>query len=691
MFFIYLSFAILQAPGAPNCPNPAGANSPPLAQQLCYHSTADGDRLANQTNTTAAQGATTFVTNIGTADEVASFIIGVVLMLMALEAATSSANSVSSVVGNFASKVGNVSKSLAYGGAALAATSPFIAAKLAYRTVDRRADVTNKLSRGAFALTSRIPVLNGLTRKTLMAGMTMNRRREEAETQEIMSATNGMSAGEKRQVLGSFRSNVARGAGIERLTDTRGEQRTAAVLAQNLASKEVRDQEASEIRRAVGERAENDPVLRNLSASERQAAIAERTEKAMVMHQRDQLQEQEHRAKQIGDVSMLDEIDALREKDMRLYASDEERDAAAKTIVDDTSKSKEVTKDAAADTEVLTRLLEQAGVLDIGRDGKLTSVKDKELKDFVNAIKPYNKDLAGNLDYWANFLDNSIDKTGGGAKSITREQAMQAKVSEGDDGVQRAISTANVGRGLFTGNAKTGVQASIKDIAKGIHNYRTGKGGVAQPTVQLRNLNQERAINDLAGHVAAGTMNTKGAADALEQYLDANGSMADIAGYGVSEIRKVLEELIKKHEAKISASLDAGKNGTADMVTVKNLKDLTDSISPIMAALKGAGKPGVSPEVDKARIEAINNVKISVGSMGTRTIADAVGSAGVFPQLAEKNRRSLVDFIGQANKDKSLRVQVLEHTLKNMSGNKDYRGTVAQQVQHAIGSNAPLT
>ncbi|MEK6837974.1 MAG: hypothetical protein AABX69_04955, partial [Nanoarchaeota archaeon] len=211
MFFIYLTFAILQTPATPTAdtasPVPAGqaaAPTPPastgLAAQVGYR---ESEELRGG-NTTA------FLTTVGNADDVASFIVAVALMLMALEAATEAATATHSAVGKFASSVSSGSKALAFGAATVAASSPWLAAKMGYRKLDQHTDITGKASNIGLRLANKIPLpfVGDTVRQTLMKGMTMNKGRAETKASEFAGAMKGKTPDQIRVAQGALRSGI---------------------------------------------------------------------------------------------------------------------------------------------------------------------------------------------------------------------------------------------------------------------------------------------------------------------------------------------------------------------------------------------------------------------------------------------------------------------------------------------------
>jgi hypothetical protein len=167
-FFLWLTFAVTQGS--------TGAGG--LAPALKF----------NVTNTAA-----TFLTTIGNSQDIASFIVGITLMLMGLDAAVSSASAVSDTLGGFAKKTASASKALG----SLAATAPLLAGYYGTRGtgryIDRRMDISGKAATGAAATIGQIPILRSFVRKPLSDLMTRNKRMDMAESKELQAGLEGMS------------------------------------------------------------------------------------------------------------------------------------------------------------------------------------------------------------------------------------------------------------------------------------------------------------------------------------------------------------------------------------------------------------------------------------------------------------------------------------------------------------------
>ena len=213
-FFLYLTFAILQDPSA-TCtptPTPSGAAAggtvapatPPPTPADC--GLAGKLKLYDAANLERPDSLQTFLTRVGDSGSVASFIVATAMMFFALETATEVAGQVDKSLGEFAGKVGGVSKALAVGAATIAATSPFLAAKAGYGIADRRLDMTGWASKQGLRTLGRVPILGKYLRKPLVAGMMMNKRKDAAEGAEAQKMIQGMSADQKRITKSTYAS-----------------------------------------------------------------------------------------------------------------------------------------------------------------------------------------------------------------------------------------------------------------------------------------------------------------------------------------------------------------------------------------------------------------------------------------------------------------------------------------------------
>lgn len=627
MFFIYLTFAILQQqpPSPPPAPSggtpPQGGATTPAAPQAA--SGLAGHLQYAPSPELQASGATGFLTRVGTSEDVASFIVAVALMLMALEAAVEAANAVDSSVGAFAGKVGSASKGLAFGAAALAASAPWLAAKFGYRTVDKRYDITGKASGLGLRVANKIPIAGQYLRKPLMAGMTMRKREAASEAQELLSATSGMTADQKRIVQGGFRSVV--GSTVGNLSDqvlgegvrkkiggawySQGDQQAAALLAKDLASEATMGEDQRNLEGAIEASIKNDARFANLSGDDKEKLAEYMAADTNLQRRRQQFAELKQQAERTNDHELLDYIKAEQKKDPRLHESESKRQEKAQKAGQDPTKFKNLSADAVSDTYMLSQAMLGAGIAKVNANGVLQLEDDPAKREaFLDAVKAQNKLAGENLDYWIDQIENNT--AANGDKGMEMAKATRARVELDDNGNRRTYVNPEVSKDLsshvatvlspLTGKPTFG-QADPLGTVFGIRDRDriadSVKGGIT-----LRNSRESSAMNDLKGFSTAGQMGTSQAVAALRNYLDAKGNPLDLAN--LPEFEKTVKAFIEEQVTKMSApGLISGDLATG--FTVTNAAEFNKHLKPITRLFGQLGKPGVSKAYEEQLLEAL--------------------------------------------------------------------------------------
>lgn len=583
MFFIYLTFAILQtspAPPADTTPPATGqqaGQTPPTASEA-----GSGTGLSGQLGlyhpTLTEQGGQ-FITAVGTSDDVASFIVAVALMLMALEAAVEAASAVDSTVGKFASSVGSASKGLAFGAAALAASSPWIASKFLGRGIDKRYDLTGKAATAALWTTNKIPLAGQYARPFLMRKMMERTREAQTERAELKTARAGMTERQNRLVeagqhstVGTIAGNLADKvvnlapegskrrrvmsalrSGLGGAWHTKGEKLalmdTAGDLASEATGAEVQRNEENRIEAALErediQRQAADPNYQKRSKVEIGKIAENRAADVVRQRRAEQLNVQEVQAKRLNDHATLDAIKAARKKDPLLWTDPGKRQEKIDDISQNIEKIKQIDEPVRLNTALLTGLMLSRGVAQRGANGTVAITDDKILRDkLIEDVAGQDKKMAKALDAFIRLMQNSSvtnAKTGVVTPGMAENVATQGRMETDANGDIRFARTPAAGTTVLgkAGEALTKavpVLGKIPLIGEATGISLMGEGGMGELTAAtggaggriLRSTNEQGALDALKELGKNNAMTDPAATIALRGFLDANGSIADL-------------------------------------------------------------------------------------------------------------------------------------------------------------------
>lgn len=144
----------------------------------------------------------------GNSNHIASFIIGVTLMMMGVGVAVKASQQASSTFGSIAGRIAGAGQQiggrLAVGAAAAPAAAIGYGAYRGARAVDRRADITGRASRLGLRTLGRVPGVGAALRPALLRGATFRRREAAAEgaaeAKETLGYTKFLSPEEQQMV-----------------------------------------------------------------------------------------------------------------------------------------------------------------------------------------------------------------------------------------------------------------------------------------------------------------------------------------------------------------------------------------------------------------------------------------------------------------------------------------------------------
>ncbi|MCE9586147.1 hypothetical protein K8R04_02400 [Candidatus Uhrbacteria bacterium] len=398
-FFLWLTLAVVQ-----------GANS-------------GGGGLASALSFDVPEGAATFITSIGDAQSIASFIVGITLLMMGLDQAVKSASAISKTLGGFAEKAKGAGMSLGR----LGATAPFLAAgygaaygaRGAARYADKRLDLTRKVSAAGLQTLGRVPVVGSALRPTLAKGLTM--RRDEAakqakEAADLMAGVGKTGTDAELRMVGK---TFGMGTSAFR---TLGARAGSAKVAEILSSDDLRDREAKRNKTAFID----DIKKRNpgISEDEAKAGSDVMSKEAANREQAKYVRSQLALAKTAGDTGKVESLEKYMKtnphladpeapyigKDGKPVEGKNGRDKYIEDLATDPDLYKEVGKLDAMNGEVATGFMLKHGWAEVDKerkdaDGNVIKYKSLEQKDKAawdrvkgSVQKSGNKDLLNGLN-----------------------------------------------------------------------------------------------------------------------------------------------------------------------------------------------------------------------------------------------------------------------------------------------------
>lgn len=694
MFFIYLTFAVLQSPPAnpPTTPtNEAIQVGGSVALDNGQQNLARQLNLYTPTADINGASATNFLTRVGTSDNVASFIIAVALMLMALEAAMEAANAVDGSVGAFAQKIGSASKGLAFGAASLAAASPFLAAKFlgvgAARTVDRRYDVTGKASGLALRVTNRIPIVGQYARKPLMAGMTMRKREAEQTESDLLSATKGMTADQKaivqaggQSLIGGALNSLANKA-VNALPEgslardaasavnkrlggawyTQGDKMAFQALALDMASDAVDAEQRTPLEDELAASIARDSAFDPVKNAGHTGAMADALANDRLLEQkRANLDIAQQKATQLGDQATLDRIKEERKNNPLLISSPEKFASEIKKKVENPEKFAKMDASAKSDVRVIIEGLKAAGVVEQDGDEMVLTGDDAKREAYLNSLSKADKTMYGNTDFVLDYLDNN-------------------KLASGKSGMKLAETTASRLEADGNGNMRMWRNPSSKlgtdDLAKAV------SGGL-----MMRNSKEASSFTDLKGRTAA-QMATPAAGNALRDFLGAGGKISDIQN--IPNIKAAMEQFTQDVATKLNSVLEFD-DGQLKVQPGQDavFQDLVKELRPLLSQ---SGQRGLDQSFVNGILDSMQRtITVTDAAGGTKTapLADVGMYKGTYAAMtSSKTKKAFVELFSTAND--------LSHnaTLKNakdlrLSTDRKDRARIAPVIDRVLdGSN----
>jgi hypothetical protein len=477
-FFLWLTFAVTQQ------------STTAVTQQ----STTGGGGLAPALKFQVSNPTVSFLTTIGNSQDIASFIVGITLLLMGLDAAVSSAQAISETLGAFATKTASASKALGK----LAATAPYLGAYYGARGVgryaDRRLDITGRAATGAAATVGQIPVLRSILRKPLAAAATRNRRLDLEEAKELQAGTEHMTPAQRAAFAASTPASMLATKGQKMAYAQQMMERTAPKNAQAIkdelmptyinqytsqsklpqlkkdmkAAKEVNDKD--KIAEIESQMKDEERVVQNRAAQHAERDVASRQSyfigKAL------------EGAKAAGDQDMVRSIEEQIKKNPNLA---QDKSSIAKELLSDKKLLNGMSDQAKGDVGVHAALLVESGAAQLDAQGNLgpidrakydaleDKITDKGTLENMQMAKRFieGEQVAGNTVNVQELNGMMIGKNEKGSAKMFKMPVKDAgKVEAVSAELERAVSAVPGGVGKALTGRAYGPAATMADFSQ---------------------------------------------------------------------------------------------------------------------------------------------------------------------------------------------------------------------------------
>lgn len=530
-----------------------------------------------------------FLSSIGNAQSIASFVVGITLLMMGLDQAVKTSGQISSTLGAFASKARSAGTSLGR----LGALAPFLAAgygaRAGARAVDQRLDVTRRASALGLKTVGRIPGVGSAVRPTLARGLTM--RREEAAAQAAQEAKlvgNVAKFGTDQEQKMVGKTYSMSGSAFRTLGARSGSMKVAEIL----ATDKIRDREIKKNEEGYVDRLK----ASGMSESEAKNGSKVLAEKDAYREQMGFIQNQIDLARGLGD---LDKVEDL-EKAIRInpyMASDKDRQSQIEKLATDPEKYKDINKQDAMSGDLLTGFMQKHG-WETNSSGEL-AIKDAAAYDRLkeSVQKSGNKPLLEGLEAHEMFVMNSP-----GLKTTEATQLQHRKNAA--DGMIQSFSVARDASGNWQSDQAGNLQAGTRVHTK---NYKQASSDLEAIT----------ASRKTGAPIAAGQIET-----ATKGFLDNNGSLADyLKKAKTSDTDTVpvttLSSSVETDVFTGFSALNAGdsKNANNDLKTTSKVLLQLDQQGvsereqiPVIAALASGMRDNVTKQIDARVIRKIDQL-----------------------------------------------------------------------------------
>ncbi|QQR60949.1 hypothetical protein IPH19_00580 [Candidatus Uhrbacteria bacterium] len=553
-----------------------------------------------------------FLTSIGNAQSIASFVVGITLLMMGLDQAVKTSGQISSTLGAFASKAKSAGTSLGR----LGALAPFLAAgygaRAGARAVDQRFDVTRRASALGLKTVGRVPGVGSAVRPTLARGLTM--RREEAAAQAAQEAKlvgNVAKFGTDQEQKMVGKTYSMSGSAFRTLGARSGSMKVAEIL----ATDKIRDREIKKNEESYVDR------LKASGMSEAEAKNGSKVlaEKDAYREQMGFIQNQIELARGLGD---LDKVEDL-EKAIRInpyMASDKDRQSQIDKLATDPEKYKDINKQDAMSGDLLTGFMQKHG-WETNAAGEL-AIKDTAAYDRLkeSVQKSGNKSLLEGLEAHETFVVNSP-----GLKTSEATQLQHRKNSA--DGMIQSFSVARENgewQKDSSGNLKAGTRVQTKNYTKSLADLESATAArkSSGDTVPRDVIPQNNIAN----------------AKLADSFISNNGTLTDYLAKAKSSDVDTLPIQTIQYQV-----FNGAESGIAALNTGDSIK-ANETLKPVSRILAQIDQQGISDTMQSDIIESF--------STGLRDVSGKINTSFVrnIDKLTPQIRDSLVKTLETAKK-----------------------------------------
>ena len=334
---------------------------------------------------------------VGNSGAIASFVVGITLMLMGVNIAVSSAAIAGKQVSGIASGIARFGKSagarLAFAPTVGAAALGARGAAAGARAVDRRVDLTGRASRGLLQAVGRVPGVGSALRPALLRGATYRRREAAEEAGKEQKYLKHLSSEEKRSVKDIYGGNV-----MASMADRRVKESLLSNLSSEKTAKQQQKARQSELMKSAGyqQTAEKlgEPEAKRLAGLQAKDE-AQKAQAALI-------KEGKTIAQNEGDVNAVQKYQDILEKNPAL-SSDFSKDMAK--MRDDPEKLNGLSRDAKQNVSVALEALPQ-DTLQATQDGKVTGFDQAKLEAFYDKNSS-NRELVDTVKQAVSFVEQS--------------------------------------------------------------------------------------------------------------------------------------------------------------------------------------------------------------------------------------------------------------------------------------------
>jgi hypothetical protein len=573
-FFLWLTFAVTQS----------SAGQGGLAQVVDI-----------QTNNPTVS----FLTSIGNSQDIASFIVGVTLMLMGLDAAVSAANEVSSTLGGFAQRVGGASQALGR----LAAASPALLGYYGARAggqaigagaaaINRRANVTGTVAAGGLALANRVlpTSLAQRVRPSLIAATKGVEKGNRGRAEANVATMEGMKTADKaalltRELSSNLNTADEKKVYAQRLTELAGD-KDAQKMKDSLMPQNVTN--VTDIRRgelaaqgltgdALKTRLEGDKDMIKNRASQL-------TDRQVAAQQAEFLQTARKAADAAKDNDTVRQIDDQLKKNPQLSSDPA---SIAKKLVADPKSIGNLSPQAKSDMGNLYEMLKASGAVQENPDTKIITGFDRAKLDAFRD-KVTDKETKENLDMMVKLTSESPN-------TYDRARLQQLAIGRDEKGRKRILNLPTDGRAA---SPEPVISRMAQNAKTALDNIKRSAGAVPGPN-DIQPL-RDAVVENIKYNGLTETINS-----------EANDSPV------VTQFTEELKNRLANNDFSLVASVGRDIKGLSSEKQEKILNDIGNQITNRYKTLRSTGKS--TKDIDNAYknlVEVAAAIKSSADSRG---------------------------------------------------------------------------